>query len=166
MQRQPTEKISANDVTSEGFQNRETVRTTQQEKNKQHNGQMGRRWKQLFLRGRHSGVQKAHEKTLIIPRQTLERVWREGPSCAVGGHGGWRSHCGEQCGGSQQATDRTTARSSSPSPQHTARQNCDSARRTQPSVHSSRTRTQPECALTDEWAKKAWYMCAVDTTQA
>lgn len=82
MQGQPTE-TPANEVTSEAhLQNRETALALGEKKDRQHHAANG------------TGI--SAKKTLRWPKgtrkdarhckkQTLERLWREGPSCAAGG---------------------------------------------------------------------------------
>ena len=87
MKRQPAEKISAIDVSSEGFQNRETVHTTQQEKTNNTIGKQAEDGNSCFSE-EDTQVPKRHRKDAHHPEtDAREGVEGRAPLCCRWGWG-------------------------------------------------------------------------------
>ena len=165
MKRQATEKISANDVTNEGLISKTEKQLTPRSQRKT-NSTIDERAEDRIRHSSEEDTQMATrhtERCSSSRRQTLERLWREGP---VGGDVDRRSHCGDQRGGVSQREKQNYRLTQQSSPQHAPRQSCDSTRHTHPGVHSSQDPEQPKCPSTDDWIKKRRFVCTWNTTQA
>ena len=79
----------------------------------------------------------------------------------------WSNHYGKQYGDSSKNKNRTTIRSSNPTPRHLSRENHNSKRYMCPNVHfstiyNSQDMEQPKCPSMEEWIKKMRYIYTME----
>ena len=157
MKRQATEKISANDVTNEGLISKTEKQLTPRSQRKT-NSTTDERAEDRIRHSSEEDTQMATRHTKRCSssrRQTLERLWREGP---VGGDVDRRSHCGGVSQSEKQNYRLTGSPVLSTHPDKAATQQDTHT----PVSTAAGTREQPKCPSTDEWIKKRWFVCTVE----